>query len=123
MQLISSHLAHPVATTWQEIANLIARLVDGGGAYALVAQDETTYAQVLWTGSGFILEHQAGSADRHFRAKRHDFDAQDIIAVLSAYCSLSPDWSRGIEFERTAVNGPLSFRLGQALGRVTGAFI
>lgn len=121
MQLISSHLAQPVAATWHEMASLVPRLVEGQGGYAIVAWDDMTFAQVQWTGSGFILEHQSGAADRHFRAKRRDFAAQEIIAALSAYCSRAPDWCGGIEFERTAMHRPASFRLGHALGWAIGA--
>ena len=122
MQIISPHLARPVAATWHDIADLIPRLLEGAGSYAVIAEDELTYAQVQWVDGGFILEHQAGSTDRHFRAKRRDFQVQDIVGVLSAYCGRSPGWSHGIEFERIAVRRPVSFRLGHALGQAAGIF-
>ena len=61
MQLESPHLKESITATADSISELAFRMVGAQDPFAIVAQNELTFAQVLWTDTGFILEYQAGS--------------------------------------------------------------
>lgn len=119
MKLSSPHVEpeEGVAATPDNIAELIPRLVGAEDPFAIVGDSEQTYAQVLWVGGGFTLEHQAGSIDQHFRADRA-FTPQEIVDILVAYAAGSPAWSDGIPFARVELRSPVA----RFLGRVAKTF-
>ena len=120
MQLESPHLKESVPATSDSISELIFRLVGAQDPFAIVAQSEKTFAQVLWTDAGFVLEYQTGSIDQHFRSERSDFTVQEIVTILTAYVVDPSNWTQGIAFARMDVPAPFSFRLGRILGKVLG---
>jgi hypothetical protein len=122
MRIESPHLPAPVPATREEIAALIPRLVGADDPFAIVSTgDPLTYAQVLWTGSGFVFEFQVGSLDQHFRTVRDDLDVPETIAALNAYAPGRPVAALGLEFRRVEVRS-LAQRTGRLFGRMLRPF-
>jgi hypothetical protein len=120
MQLESPHLEVSVPASFENLSELIFRLVGADDPFAIVAKNELTFAQMLWTDTGFILEYQADSLSKHFRSERSDFTAQEMVTILAAYARDSPNWIHGVAFNHIQMPVPFSFRLGRLLGRMLG---
>lgn len=121
MTLESPHLSATVAATHASIAELIPRLVGAENPFAIVSADEMTYAQVLWTPSGFSFDYQTGRIDQHYRTVRDDLTVDETIAALNSYAAGAPIWAPGLEFERIELRSiwyRIGYRIGYARGRV-----
>lgn len=66
---------------------------DGEG-FAILERDEMTYMQVSGDQTiGFDMEYQNGDVQKHYRAKRRDFTADEVARALAEYRDGRIDWS------------------------------
>ena len=118
----SPHLPSPTPATYRSLAELIPRLIGAADPYAIVSSgDPLTYAQVLWTGDGFLLEYQIGNVDQHFRSVRDDLSESETVAALNSYAAGHPLWSLGLEFQPVEVRS-FSRRAGRFAGQLVRPF-
>jgi len=83
-----------------QIRAAIQELDDCEGFLILGADDLTSIQSSGDSRVGFDLEYQEGSVDRHYRARRCDFDAETIIAKFAAYAAGEDSWKSGLEWEK-----------------------
>lgn len=123
MTVESPHLPEPLPATYANLAELVPRLVGAEDPFAIVRTgDEMTYAQVLWTGTGFSMDYQTGRIDQHYRTVREDLTAKETVAALNSYASGAPIWSLGLEFEQIELRS-VWYRMGRRIGQVGGRII
>jgi len=75
---------------------------DGEG-FAILAHARNNMTYIQASGDckiGFDLEYQEGATDRHFRAEREDFAAEEVKDAFTAYADGSIDWSEHGEWKR-----------------------
>jgi hypothetical protein len=49
---------------------------------------------------GFDLEYQDGDKKRHYRAKRDNFTAEEIIKAMTSYSVGTDDWKKTAEWKQ-----------------------
>jgi hypothetical protein len=79
-----------------------------------------TYMQTLLTPDGFSLDYQDGSLFEHYRTKRSDLSAEEIIEAFCDYSDGKSTWTDRFEFERIELRLP-SFHIGYFLAGWPGA--
>lgn len=120
MYVESPHLPERTPATRATLEALIPGLIGAKDPFAIIDNgDQMIYAQVLWMPSGFSLDYQEGSLDRHYRTVRDDLAPDEVIAALCGYIDRSPSWRLGLEFKAVELRSP-SYRAGRAVGRVVG---
>jgi len=118
MKLISPTLNIDKIATAKLIEEAVMGLQGKEDPFLILESDELTYAQILWVGSGYELEYQSGSIDRHYIAAA-TLDANTVIAVLKGYLTAQAAWHQGIRFNTKVIRDTPN-RLGYLLGYFCG---
>ena len=72
-----------------------------GDAFAILGPDDMTYIQAGGDRhTGFDLEYQEGSVDRHYRAQKDDISLDEIVQAFIRYRDGWSDWKVQFRFER-----------------------
>ena len=110
----------PVPATEASIAEIV-RELDGADDPFLIlgGDDEQRYMQALETPTGFVLDFQEGSIDQHYRSKREDLSAQEVIDAFCQYLAWDGKWRPSLEYERIELRRA-GYRIGFSLGKVAG---
>ena len=122
MHIVTPHRDHALPATRALIAEIVAELPTRPADPFLIigpAADELTYAQACWTGTGFELEYQEGTVDRHYRSERRDLSVAQVTEALGAYLDGNPAWRYAFRFEPKVIR-PLSYRMGHRIGWAFG---
>ena len=118
MKLLSPTLSIDKIATTNLIEKAVLGLQGKEDPFLILKSDELTYVQILWVGSGYELEYQSGSIDRHY-ISTGALDANTVIAVLNAYLTAQATWHQGISFNIKDIPDT-SGRHGRSLGYFFG---
>ena len=89
--------ADPDATT---IAKVLASLDGDRSALATLGPSELTYVQASGSvRTGFTLEYQEGSLDRHYTSRAANLPLATVTHVFQAYARGDETWRQGIEWQ------------------------
>ncbi len=87
-----------------EIRRTLETLGTQPDSYIILEQDQMTYLQAAGDpATGFVLEYQEGSTDRHFQSRKTDLPLDVVAEAFSQYRQGIPDWRVRIEFEKLAI--------------------
>ncbi len=123
MKLLSPTLSVDKIATAKLIEEAVLELQGKEDPFLILRQDELTYVQILWVGSGYELEYQSGSIDRHY-ISTGALDANTVIATLNAYLTAQATWHQGISFnikDIRVASGRPGYSLGYFFGKLFSA--
>lgn len=88
------------------IAKVLASLDGGRHVLATLGHSELTYLQASGSvQTGFALEHQEGSLDRHYRSRAADLPLDEVTHIFQRYARGDGSWRQGLEWERVPYVG------------------
>ena len=109
-----------VPATDASIAEIVSALEGADDPFLILGgDDEQRYIQALATPTGFVLDFQEGGVDQHYRCKREDLSAQDVIDAFRQYLAWNGKWRPSLEYERIELR-PTGYRVGFSLGSIAG---
>ena len=113
----------PVPATNASIAEIVAELEGTDDPFLILGgEDQQRYMQALATPTGFVLDFQEGSIDQHYRSRREDLSAQEIIDALGQYLAWGGKGRPALEYERIELRRP-SYRVGFSFGSLVGRLV
>jgi hypothetical protein len=73
----------------------------GDEEFAILSTDENTYIQCARTDTqDYVLEHQEGSVQRHYRATSSPIRRDEALAALVQYLRGDPSWKADFGWEK-----------------------
>jgi hypothetical protein len=82
------------------IAKVLASLDGGRHVLATLGDSELTYVQVAGSvRTGFALEYQEGSLDRHYRSRAANLPLAMATDIFQRYARGDGAWRHGVEWE------------------------
>ena len=89
--------ADPDAAT---IARVLASLDGGRHVLATLGHSELTYLQVSGAvSSGFALEHQEASLERHYRSRAEALSLDEVTDIFQRYARGDESWRQRVAWE------------------------
>src|SRR5512132_1296517 len=89
--------ADPDAAT---IAKVLASLDGDRHVLASLGRSDLSYVQASGSvQTGFVVEYQDGSLDRHYRSRDADLPLDTVTHVFQAYAQDDESWRQGIEWQ------------------------
>ena len=85
--------------------------------YVILEKNERNYLQTFYSNEGYVLEYQSGPLQEHFRSIQH-LNQDTVLKVFDLYFQADILWKSGIEFIKTTMPKPISFRVGYFVGIV-----
>ena len=69
--------------------------------FAILATDDMNYMQTSGSANtGFVLEYQAGSIDRHFWASDAQIPIEEVAEAFKSYLRQNAQWKSGFDWEK-----------------------
>jgi hypothetical protein len=85
----------------EQIEEALRSLPGGPDSFAILTRSEGSYIQVLGGGeSGYILEYQDGSLDRHYVCPDADLGIDAVISAFRSYARDDDDWRTALSWQR-----------------------
>ncbi len=82
------------------IMRSIYSLTGEGDSFAILSKDDMTYIQTAGgPNSGFILEYQDGSLDKHFTCTNQNLTAAQVVNAFQSYTKQDGRWQQEFEWE------------------------
>jgi len=82
------------------IAKVLASLDGGRHVLATLGHSELTYVQVAGSvQTGFALEYQEGSLDRHYKSRPASLPLETVTEIFQRYARGDGSWRQGVEWE------------------------
>ena len=82
------------------IARVLASLYGGRHVLATLGRSELTYLQASGSvQTGFTLEYQDGSLDRHYKSPAATLPLGDVTDIFQTYARRDESWRRAVEWE------------------------
>ena len=103
------------------IDSSISALKDEVDSFAILAESEMNYVQVLVTEHGFVVQFQNGSIDEHFEFNTY-LSRPKTINLLQAYLLNSDKWQGDLPYSRVNL-GSFWYNLGRTIGRFFGGIV
>jgi hypothetical protein len=118
MRLLSPILSLDIEPTVEAIKKALSDIQNvKRDPYVILEKNERNYLQTFYSNEGYVLEYQSGPLQEHFRSiKRLNQDT--ISKVFDRYFQDDLQWKSGIEFKKTTMPKPISFRVGYFVGTV-----
>ncbi|MEM7411118.1 MAG: hypothetical protein AAF430_12855 [Myxococcota bacterium] len=92
--------------TPDQVSTALRHLGDLDDAFAILSRSELHYVQTAGDpDSGYLLEYQLGSTDRHFRSVNHEVTLDTTEGVFLAYLAGDEGWADPIEWEPETLAG------------------
>jgi hypothetical protein len=89
-----------VPASSETLRTLIPSLAGQEDPFAILTRnaEDMTYMQTLWTPTGYLVEYQEDSLERHFATVREDLSAEDVIAAFRSYAAGESGWRTMFEY-------------------------
>ena len=102
------------------IAKVLASLDGGRNILATLGESAFTYVQAAGSvQSGFTLEYQEGSLERHYRSVRQDLRLGEATEVFQRYAGGDTGWREAVQWERVVFQPPSTSWSSTWAGMVT----
>jgi hypothetical protein len=85
----------------EQLEEALRSLPGGPDSFAILTRSEGSYIQVLGGGeSGYVLEYQEGSLDRHYFCPDPDLGIDAVVAAFQSYARDDDDWRTALSWRR-----------------------
>ena len=121
MNFISPKLDIDEKASDKLIESSISALKNEVDSFAILAESEMNYVQVLVTEHGFVVQFQNGSIDQHFEFDTY-LSRPQTIKLLQTYFSKSANWQGDLPYSRINLGG-FWYNLGRTIGRFCGGVV